>query len=166
MTTGFTSSYGATTDTYLDEVPDNSGLAVGQVRESPNKYQARMLVRNNPLGSTLAANAALKWTTAQGPGTTGQGNYQVDATTATTDTCVGCNDASGGTIAVGVLFWMTFKGIFNPLVLNGTGQGVPLGPSGTAGVLESIAATDRGSNISSTVAQAGAGNTATASWFS
>ena len=124
-----------------------------------------MLVRNNTAGSTIAANAALKWKTADGPGSTGQGDYEVDATTATTDVCVGCNDASGGTVAAGIWFWMTFKGIAAPLVANGTGQGVPLGPSGTAGVLESIAATDRGSSISTTAAQSGGGNTATACWF-
>lgn len=162
---GFTSNYGATSNTYETELPDNSGLAVGQVYESPNKYQKRMLVRNNTAGSTLALGAALKWKTADGPGTTGQGDYEVDATTATTDMCVGVNDASGGTVAAGIWFWMTFKGIAAPLVLNGAGQGVPLGPSGTAGVLESIAATDRGSNIASTVAQSGAGNTQTACWF-
>ena len=164
MGVGFSAGYGETSNTY-ESLPSNTGLAVGQCKDSPNKYQSRMLVRNNPSGSTIAAGAALKWTTAQGPGTTGQGNYQVDATTATTDMCVGCNDAAGGTIAAGSYFWMTFKGIAAPLVLNGAGQGVPLGPSGTAGVLESIAATDRGSNIASTVAQSGAGNTATACWF-
>jgi hypothetical protein len=133
-------------------------MAVGQTYPIANSNAEKVLVQNNPSGSTLAIGAALKFTSGSAS------SYVVDATTAATDVCIGVADNPTTTVPAGSYFWMSTKGFCSPLVANGTAFGKVLEPSGTAGVLQATAGDNQG-NISSAAAQSGGGNTQTLCWF-
>ena len=138
------SRYGQSTDVYTAAQLAATGLLAGQVYEVPNSPTRRMLVRNNPSGSSILAGQAVMFTSGYA------NSFYVDAVTSGVP-ALGVNDNAttlhtGDTILVGYYFWVTIKGFAYPNVKTGTSANTLVCPCATAGALDTRTTTNQ-SNI-------------------